>query len=72
MARVIPHTLDASARSTGGVTRMALSAHTANDYLPSAGGVATGEWRATSFLVGVGAAQVALTASTRRSAPAGA
>jgi hypothetical protein len=35
-------------------------------------GLATGEWGATSFLVGVGAAQVALTTATRFSAPLGA
>ena len=35
-------------------------------------GVATGEWAQGIFLVGVGAAQVALTASTRFSVPAGA
>ena len=32
-------------------------------------GLVTGEWYATVFLVGVGAAQVALTASTRFSVP---
>ena len=57
-----------------------LSTHAAFDYLvasvaAAAGvviGIATGEWRATIFLVGVGAAQAALTASTRWSVPAGA
>ena len=34
-------------------------------------GAVTGEWRATVFLVGVGAGQAALTASTRWSVPAG-
>ncbi len=50
-----------------------LSAHAGFDYLLAftavvgglAIGVATGEWYATVFLVGVGAAQVLLTASTR-------
>jgi hypothetical protein len=35
-------------------------------------GLATGEWYATVFLIGVGAAQVALTVSTRFSRPRGA
>ena len=35
-------------------------------------GIATGEWAGTVFLVGVGVVQVALTASTRFSAPLGA
>jgi hypothetical protein len=50
-----------------------LSAHAGFDYLlaffAAAGGlavgIATGEWAATAFLVGVGAAQAMLTASTR-------
>jgi hypothetical protein len=50
-----------------------LSAHAGFDYVLAftalvgglAIGVATGEWYATVFLVGVGAAQVLLTASTR-------
>jgi hypothetical protein len=54
-----------------------LAAHAGFDYalafaalLSGIGiGVATGEWYATVFLVGVGAAQVALTASTRFSTP---
>ena len=53
-----------------------LSAHAGFDYLLAASaaigglavGLATDEWYAASFLVGVGAAQVALTASTRFSA----
>jgi hypothetical protein len=57
-----------------------LSTHAAFDYLVAlvaavagaAIGIATGEWRATVFLVGVGAAQAALTASTRWSTPVGA
>ncbi len=57
-----------------------LSAHAGFDYLLAAGaaisgvaiGLATGEWGAASFLVGVGVAQVALTAATRFSAPLGA
>jgi hypothetical protein len=50
-----------------------LSAHAGFDYLLAftavvgglAIGIATGEWYATAFLVGVGAAQALLTASTR-------
>jgi hypothetical protein len=50
-----------------------ISAHAGFDYLLAftavagglAIGVATGEWHATVFLVGVGAAQALLTASTR-------
>lgn len=50
-----------------------LSAHAGFDYAIAAAAVAgglavgltVGEWYATAFLVGVGAAQVALTASTR-------
>jgi hypothetical protein len=65
---------------TGSRRSIPLSAHAGFDYtLAFAGavagitiGLATGEWRATIFLVGVGAAQVALTASTRWSSPAGA
>jgi hypothetical protein len=57
-----------------------LSAHAGFDYLLAAFaviaglaiGIGTGEWAGTGFLVGVGAIQVALTASTRFSAPAGA
>lgn len=57
-----------------------ISAHAGFDYALAvvaligglAIGVASGEWTATAFLVGVGAAQVALTASTRFSVPRGA
>jgi hypothetical protein len=64
----------------GPARRVPLAAHAAFDYLIAAAaivagvaiGTVTGEWRATVFLVGVGAAQVALTASTRWSVPAGA
>ena len=57
-----------------------LSAHAGFDYMLAAvaavagltSGLATGEWAQGIFLVGVGAAQVALTASTRFSVPAGA
>jgi hypothetical protein len=57
-----------------------LSAHAGFDYLLAAAagiaglavGIATGEWGAASFLVGVGVAQVALTTATRFSAPIGA
>jgi hypothetical protein len=57
-----------------------LSAHAGFDYALAVAaalsglvvGVAAGEWGAASFLVGVGVAQVALTAATRFSAPIGA
>ena len=57
-----------------------LSAHAEVDYVLAAIaaisgfaiGIATGEWAQAIFLVGVGVAQVALTASTRFSVPAGA
>jgi hypothetical protein len=50
-----------------------LSAHAAFDYVLGAFaalaglaiGIATGEWSATAFLVGIGAAQVLLASSTR-------
>jgi hypothetical protein len=57
-----------------------LAAHAGFDYMlavvAALGGLivgfATGEWGATSFLVGVGVLQVALTTATRFSAPLGA
>ena len=57
-----------------------LSAHAAFDYAIAAAAVAgglaiglvVGEWYATAFLVGVGATQVMLTASTRFSTARGA
>jgi hypothetical protein len=57
-----------------------LAAHASFDYALAAVsviagfaiGALAGDWRATIFLVGVGSAQAALTASTRWSAPAGA
>jgi hypothetical protein len=57
-----------------------LSAHPGFDYVLAAVavvsglaiGIATGEWTPGIFLVGVGVAMVALTASTRFSVPAGA
>ena len=57
-----------------------VSAHAGFDYMLAAfailGGFAvglgTGEWNAATFLVGVGAVLMALTASTRFSVPAGA
>jgi hypothetical protein len=57
-----------------------ISAHAGFDYALAifavvgglAVGLATGEWAAGVFLVGVGAAQVALTAATRFSVPRGA
>jgi hypothetical protein len=56
-----------------------ISVHAAFDYLLAAtaaiaglvAGIA-GDWTATAFLVGLGAAQVSLTASTRFSVPVGA
>jgi predicted cation transporter len=60
--------------------RVPLTAHASFDYVLAtfaivaglALGIASGEWRATVFLVGVGVGQAALTASTRWSVPAGA
>jgi hypothetical protein len=57
-----------------------LSAHAGFDYALAIAavvgglivGIATAEWGAASFLVGVGVAQAALTAATRFSAPIGA
>jgi hypothetical protein len=57
-----------------------LSAHAGFDYMLAtftalaglAVGLATGEWAQGIFLVGIGIGQVALTASTRFSVPAGA
>ena len=57
-----------------------LAAHASYDYALAtfasvaglAIGIATGVWEPAIFLVGIGAAQVALTASTRFSAPRGA
>jgi hypothetical protein len=57
-----------------------LSAHAGFDYVLAALaavaglviGIATGEWTAAVFLVGVGVGMVALTASTRFSVPLGA
>jgi hypothetical protein len=57
-----------------------ISAHAGFDYLLAAVvvaagvgiGIVTGEWASTIFLVGIGAAQVALTAMTRFSIPRGA
>ena len=59
---------------------ISLSAHASFDYALAtfamvgglAVGVVTGAWEPTAFLVGIGAALVALTASTRFSAPRGA
>jgi hypothetical protein len=64
----------------GPARAISLSTHAAFDYLLAfvaavagvAIGIATGEWRATVFLVGVGAVQAALTASTRWSTRVGA
>ena len=57
-----------------------LSAHAGFDYALAVAavvagvaiGIGTGDWAAAIFLVGVGVAQVALTASTRFSVPRGA
>ena len=57
-----------------------ISAHAGFDYALAAFavlsgvvvGLATGEWYATVFLIGVGAAQVALSVATRFSQPRGA
>ena len=59
---------------------VSLSAHASFDYALAAFamtagltvGIATGAWGPAAFLVGIGAAMVALTASTRFSAPRGA
>jgi|SRR5215213_1502330 len=59
---------------------VSLSAYAGFEYMLAAfaivGGFAvgleTGEWNAATFLVGIGVAQVVLTASTRFSLPAGA
>lgn len=59
---------------------ISLSSHASFDYAlavfaVTAGltvGIAIGSWGAAAFLVGIGAAMVALTASTRFSAPRGA
>ena len=67
-------------QTEGSERSVPLSAHAGFDYalalasvLSGVGiGLVTGEWYATVFLVGVGAAQVVLTASTRFSAPRGA
>jgi hypothetical protein len=67
-------------QAAGPQRKIPLSAHAGFEYTLAlvAGigglvvGIATGEWGAASFLVGVGVAQVALTAATRFSAPIGA
>ncbi len=67
-------------QAAGPARTIPLSAHAGFDYTLAAAagvgglivGIATGEWGAASFLVGVGVAQVALTAATRFSAPIGA
>ena len=72
--------ISAAIQIGGPARRVPLSAHAAFDYFLAtvaiiagvAIGAVTGEWRATVFLVGVGAGQAALTASTRWSVPAGA
>jgi hypothetical protein len=65
-------------QSVGPGRAIPLSAHAGFDYvlaiLASTGGLAvglvTGEWASALFLVGIGVAQAALTASTRFSIPA--
>jgi hypothetical protein len=67
-------------QSEGPRRTVPLSAHAGFDYLLATAaaisglviGLGTGEWYAAIFLVGVGAAQVALTASTRFSVSRGA
>jgi hypothetical protein len=80
-AFVVGALLLALAFQTVGPTRaIPLSAHAGFDYVLAAFaaiaglavGIATGQWAQGVFLVGVGVAQVALTASTRFSVPAGA
>jgi hypothetical protein len=69
-----------SVQAAGPARSIPLSAHAGFDYAlaTAAGisglaiGIATGEWAQGVFLVGVGVALVALTASTRFSVPAGA
>lgn len=64
----------------GPARRIPVTVHAGFDYALAAFaavsglaiGVLTGAWQATVFMVGVGAAQVLLTASTRFSAPRGA
>lgn len=72
--------LGLAVQAAGPERTIPLSAHAGFDYTLAAVaaigglvvGVATSEWGAASFLVGVGAAQAALTAATRFSAPIGA
>jgi hypothetical protein len=72
--------LGLAVQAAGPSRAIPLSAHAGFDYTLAAAavigglivGVASGEWGAASFLVGVGAAQVALTTATRFSAPIGA
>jgi hypothetical protein len=67
-------------QAAGPTRTIPLSAHAGFDYALAIAaafsglvvGIAAGEWGAASFLVGVGVAQVALTAATRFSAPIGA
>lgn len=67
-------------QAAGPTRTIPLSAHAGFDYTLAVAaalsglivGIASGEWGAASFLVGVGVAQVALTAGTRFSAPIGA
>src|SRR5436190_9579369 len=72
--------LGLAVQSIGPSRAIPLSAHADFDYVLAAlvavaglaVGIATGAWGQAIFLVGVGVAQVALTASTRFSAPFGA
>jgi hypothetical protein len=72
--------LAVAVQATGPRRTIPLSAHAGFDYMLAAVsgiaglaiGIGTGEWAQAIFLVGVGVAQVALTASTRFSVPAGA
>jgi hypothetical protein len=64
-------------QAAGPARTIPLAAHAGFDYTLAGAavlgglivGFATGEWGATSFLVGIGVAQVALTTATRFSAP---
>ncbi|SRR5581483_9388523 len=72
--------LGLAVQAAGPQRTIPLSAHAGFDYALAATaalggllvGFGAGEWGAASFLVGVGVAQVALTAATRFSAPIGA
>ena len=72
--------LGLAVQSVGPTRTIPLSAHAGFDYALAAMaiigglviGLGTGEWGSAIFLVGIGVAQVTLTASTRFSVPIGA